>query len=186
MEYLTLSWRSLHTTIYHLSEKIKKANQHYDLIVAVARGGLTVSHILSDFINLHITTFTVSTYKDFKQQTIPEITLRLGDKLHNKSILLVDDVSDHGKTFKRGIEYLKELGAEKITTASPYIKTWTKHVPDFYMKATDKWIIFPFDMKESVGILSKNYAKEGMSSSQIKRKLVQIKIPKYFVEKFVK
>ena len=111
--------------------------------------------------------------------------MRIGNKLHNKSILLVDDVSDHGKTFKRGIEYLKELGVKKITTASPYIKTWTKHVPDFYIKATDRWIIFPFDMKESVDVLSKKYVKEGMSSAQIKRKLLQIKIPKYFVEKLV-
>ena len=37
--------------------------------------------------------------------------------LKNKKILLVDDISDTGKTFIRGIQYIKSLGAENIKTA---------------------------------------------------------------------
>ncbi|MDO8610830.1 MAG: phosphoribosyltransferase family protein [bacterium] len=185
MQYLTLTWKRMQSDIYKLSTKIKEHNERFDLIVAIARGGLSISHIMSDFLKLPITTFTVSTYKDFKQEKIPEITLKIGNNLHKKRILLVDDVSDTGKTFIRGIDYLKELGVEHIKTASPFIKGWTAHIPDYYISKTDKWIIFPFDMKESVVDLCKIFKKEGLTIAESKKKLKELKIPKMYIEHYV-
>ena len=175
MKYLCSNWQELHNLTHTLSEKIEKSKNKYDLIVAVARGGLTISHMLSDFLHLPITTFTVSSYKDFKQTKMSKITLKIGNKLHNKKILLIDDVSDTGKTFIRGIKYLKELGAEEIITASVFIKPWTKFTPDYYVESTDKWIIFPYDLKETITDLKKNTSAKD---------LLTIGIPKYFIEKY--
>lgn len=185
MKYLCLSWEQLHDEIYELSQKIKKSGQKFDLIVTIARSGLSISHILSDFLELPITSFTISSYKDLKQAVTPKITLKLGNKLHNKKILLVDDVSDTGKTFERGIKYLTDLGAEKIVTASLYIKPWTKFLPDFHAKSTDRWIIWPFDMKETILILRRKYLSEGITETRIKQQLLKIGLPKRFVDIFV-
>lgn len=170
----------MHNDIHDLSLKIAKKYKP-DILVAIARGGLTIAHIMSDFLDLPITTFTVSSYHDQKQVTIPKITLHLGNKLHNKKILLVDNISDTGKTFFRGIEYLKENGAEEIMTTAPYIKPWTKYVPDFYLKSYTEWIIFPFDMKENTQIIAKNLAEKGLDKKQIIRELKKIKIPEEFI-----
>ena len=177
MRYLCPNWQQLHNETHKLSEKIEKSKIKFDLIVAIARGGLTTAHMMSDFLKLPITTFTVSSYKGLKQDKMSKITLRLGNKLHNKRILLVDDVSDTGKTFVRGIKYLNELGAEKIFTASVYIKTWTTHFPNFYILSTNKWIIFPYDMKETIDALKDKHSS---------KELLDIGIPKYFVEKYGK
>ena len=171
----------MHDDIHDLSIKIEK-NYRADIIVAIARGGLTIAHILSDFLDLPITSFTVSSYYDQKQVSIPKITLHLGNKLHGKKILLVDNVSDTGKTFIRGLAYLKENGASEIKTVSPYIKPWTKFMPDFYQKSLDEWIIFPFDMKENVLSVAKGLKKEGHSKKEIVRIFQKIKIPKRFVD----
>ena len=185
MEYHLVKWRQLHNHTFKLAQKIKKDKIKIDLIVSIARGGLTISHILSDFLELPITTFTISSYHDLKQTKIPEITFKIGNKLHNKNILLVDDVSDTGKTFIRGIEYLKNLGAKNIKTASLFIKPWTKFMPNYHQESTDKWIIFPFDMKETVVSLTRVYKKKGYSLKDINKRLIKIGLPKKFINSYV-
>ena len=175
MKFLYVSWSTLHQDIYKLTDKIKKTGNEFDLIVAMARGGLSVAQMLSDLIDLPIASFTIKSYKDLKQKETPVVTFKLGNKLHGKKILLADDVSDSGKTFIRGIEYLKELGAENIKTASVFIKPATKYVPDYYEKSVSDWIIFPYEMRETIAVL----IKKGLS----KKQLLSIGLPKYFVDR---
>jgi len=110
----------------------------------------------------------------------------VGGDLKNKHILLVDDVSDTGKTFVRGIKYLLDLEAASVTTASPFIKPWTKYMPDFYVKQVDEWIVFPYDMRETVEALQTNLLKDGKSIDHIAKQLAIIKIPKKFITKYLK
>lgn len=175
MKFLYVSWSNFHQNIYKLAEQIKKTENDFDLIVAMARGGLSVAQILSDLLDLPIASFTIKSYKDLKQEKTPIVTFKLGNKLHGKKILLVDDVSDSGKTFIRGVEYLKELGAQNIKTASVIIKPVTKYVPDYYQKSASGWVIFPYEMKETIAILT----KKGLS----KKQLLSIGLPKYFVDR---
>ena len=63
MEYYSVSWKELHNTTYLLTQKIIKDKKKYDLIVGIARGGLTVAHIASDFLRLPVASFTISSYK---------------------------------------------------------------------------------------------------------------------------
>lgn len=182
MKYRYIPWTQLQNDIFKLSEDIKKSKEKFDVIVAIATGGLTIAHILSDFLDdLPITSFTISTYKDFKTHQIPDITLKLGNKFHKQRILLVDDVSDTGKTFVRGKKYVEELGAEHIKTASVYIKPWTTFMPDYHIKEYKDWIVFPFDVRETIRDLKRVMKKEGKTDNQIKRKLETIGISKHYI-----
>lgn len=185
MEYHLVKWGQLHDHTFKLAQKISKDKIKFDLIVSIARGGLTISHILSDFLRLPITTFTISSYHDLKQTTIPEITFKIGNNLHNKNILLVDDVSDTGKTFIRGIEYLKSLRANNIKSAALFIKPWTKFIPDYHQKSTDKWIIFPFDMKETIESLKRLFKNQKLTNVQSIKRLTKIGLPLKFIKKYV-
>lgn len=186
MEYHLIKWEQLHNHTFKLAQKIIKDKIKLDLIVSIARGGLTISHILSDFIGLPITTFTISSYQDLKQTKVPKITFKIGNKLHNKNILLVDDVSDSGKTFIRGIEYLKSIGAKDIKTASLFIKPWTKFMPDYHQESTDKWIIFPFDMRETIESLTRLFKNQKLTNVQSIKRLTKIGLPKKLIHLYVK
>lgn len=168
-----------------LSKKIKAGGNSVDLIVAVARGGLTIAQLLTDFLALPITSFTVSSYRDLQQQKNPEITFKIGNKLHDKKILLVDDISDTGKTFVRGIAYLKELGAKEILTASLLIKPKTNYLPDYYVRNTDRWVIFPYEIRETTEILLAKFRQEGLSEEAIRLKFQVLKLPDYFLPEFL-
>ena len=186
MKYHSVSWEQLHSLIHSLTEKIQKDDKKFDLIVGIARGGLTIAHIASDFLKLPVASFTISSYKDLKQQKLADVSYHVGGDLKNKHILLVDDVSDTGKTFVRGIKYLLDLEAASVTTASPFIKPWTKYMPDFYVKQVDEWIVFPYDMRETVEALQTNLLKDGKSIDHIAKQLAIIKIPKKFITKYLK
>ena len=119
-----------------------------------------------------------------KSGDLSEIAFHVGARLDHKDILLVDDISDTGKTFIRGTKYLQELGANSVTTASLFIKPWTKYIPDFYTKEVHDWVVFPFDIKETIDAINKKMLKEGKKTSQIQNKLEHIKIPKKYIKKF--
>ena len=190
MEFFVVDWETYHDHIFELGKKIVASGKKIDLIVAIARGGLMPARILSDLTELPITTFTISSYHDLKQSSIPQISLHLGNKLHNKKILLIDDVSDTGKSFIRAVDYLKSLGAEEIVTASVYIKPKTVFIPDFYLLSTDKWIVFPHDVKETVDSLYKIGIKEGKTPEEITKQIESIgfspKQVKFFLEQNAK
>jgi hypoxanthine phosphoribosyltransferase len=186
MEYYSVSWKELQHTTYLLSQKISNDNKKYDLIVGIARGGLTVAHIASDFLKLPVASFTISSYKDLKQQELAEISFHVGGDLKNKNILLVDDCSDSGKTFIRGSEYLLELGASKVGTAAPFIKPWTKHFPNYYVVDVDKWIVWPFDVRETIEDLQNVLRKENKTDEFIKKQLIELNIPLEYITKYLK
>lgn len=184
MEFLTLTWEDFHTKVYDLSQKIEASGNKFDMIVAIARGGLTIAHVASDFLHLPITAFTISSYQDLKQHKNPEVRFKLGESLHKKKILLMDDVSDTGKTFVRAVSYLHELGAEDIKTAAVFLKPWATFTPDFYVAETSSWIIFPYDMRETVESLHKKYREEGITEKDIRAKLRELAIPEQYITRY--
>ena len=186
MKYHSVSWKQLHSLTHSLTEKVRKKNNKLDLIVGIAKGGLTIAHIASDFLKLPVASFTISSYKDLKQQKLADVSYHVGGDLRNRHILLVDDVSDTGKTFVRGIKYLAGLEAASVTTASLFIKPWTKYMPDFYVKQVNEWIVFPYEMRETVEALQTNLLKDGKSVDYISKQLALIKIPKKYITKYLK
>ncbi len=170
-----------------LSQRIKKSGKKFDLIVAIARGGLTLAQLLSDSLQLPIASFTVESYKDLKQEKLPHITHSLSTSLHNKKILLVDDICDTGKTFVRGLEHLQELGAEKqnITTASLYFKPHAEYKPDFYFGETSAWVIYPYEVRETIAQVAPIWKQAGISNEEIQKRFLSFGFPHQQVASFL-
>jgi uncharacterized protein len=185
MEFLTVPWTSLHNVSFQLARDIEGKNNKQDLIVAIARGGMTIAHMLSDFLSLPVATFTISSYKDMQQTKLSDISFHVGGELAGKKILLVDDISDSGKTFIRGTEYLKGLGVTSIITAAPYIKPWTKHLPDHYVEKTDKWVVLPYEARETIEAVASLLKKEGKTQNDIIQKLKGLGISEDFINTYL-
>ena len=184
MEFLSVSWSSLHKESYQLSQRIASDGKKHDLIVAIARGGMTNAQLLSDFLSLSVATFTISSYKDMRRDKLSDISYHVGGSLTGKHILLVDDISDSGKTFVRGVGYLKELGASSITTAAPYVKPWTKHLPDYYVEKTDKWVVLPYEVRETIGSVTSAMKKDGAGKKQIQETLNKLGFDEEFISAY--
>jgi len=155
MTFTKLSWQDLERDCLELSQKIKSTK--LDEIISISRGGMVASRILSDLLHLPISHIAIESYADLKQMTEPVVTQISSREFKGEAILLVDEVSDSGKTFERALSYLQELPIAKVYTASSYIKPQTTHIPDFYTKSFDSWIVFPYDIRETYEAFVKEF-----------------------------
>ena len=187
-EFYVLKWSEFYKDIFRLCKKIKEDNYKPDIIVAIARGGWVVGRIISDLLevnqvtDLHITFYT-GVYSTLKEPIILE---GIGKDIKDKRILVVDDVSDTGESLIKAIDYLRSFNPLIIKTATVYIKPWTKFIPDYYVKSIDKWIIYPYEVKETIEKLKNKWLNENKSSEWIENKLIEIGIPKWQVKEFLK
>ena len=171
IDFLSLSWRKLHDDVFSLSQKVKKSQLEFDRIVAISRGGLVTARMLSDFLQIKISTFTMVAYQKITQLGHPEIMEGLKANIMGEKVLLVDEIADSGQSFKLGVEYLESLSPAQITTLAPYIKSQTEFEPDFWEVQTDRWIIFPYEVRETIQDIAQLMKQQGKTLEQVRTKL---------------
>lgn len=173
-QYLPVTWNEYHSLSLLLAEKILSTNTPLNEIVAIARGGLSLGLILTDFLQKPISTITIQSYTDIKKQGLIEITSKLGKPIRDKHILLVDDISDSGKTFARAISYLRAFRPKSITTAALFYKPHSSFLPDFFAKETDRWILLPHEVTEWISALTQKMKTDGRSKADTQAFLKQL------------
>ena len=135
-----------------LAEKIIKSKEKFDIILGISRGGLFPGIYLSDRLSLPLAVISCSAYKKGTKESRDIKEIKISDGISTLSplegkVLLVDDLVDSGGTMKK--LYKKLRNQDKNTkTAVLYIKPWSKFKPDYYIKTTDAWVIFPYQKKE--------------------------------------
>lgn len=173
-QYLPVTWNEYHSLCQLLAEKILSTNTPLDEIVAIARGGLSLGLMLTDFLQKPISTITIQSYTDIKKQGVIKITSKLGKSIRDKNILLVDDIADSGKTFTRAVSYLGALHPKSITTAALFYKPHSSFLPDFFAKETDRWILLPHEVTEWISTFTKQMKKESKSNTDRQAFLKQL------------
>ena len=166
-QYLPVSWDEYHKLAQKLAATVLSHDKQVDEIVAISRGGLTLGHLLSDFLRIPISTIIIQSYTDIQAQGEVAITGKLQRSIRDKHILLVDDVSDTGKTYKRAVRYLRRCGPKSITTVAMFYKPHSVFRPDFFAARTSKWIIFPYEATEMPLLIIQNMQKEGHTKREI-------------------
>lgn len=168
IKYLPIDWQKYHKLAQKLANKIFAKHVHVDEIVAIARGGLTLGHLLSDLIKVPISVITIQSYTDLQTQGIVNLTTKLQSSIRNKKILLVDDVADSGKTLQRAISYLKKSNPETITTVTMFFKPSSVYQPDIFAQKTTKWILFPYEPTEMIELITQKMAHHGENRIKIR------------------
>jgi uncharacterized protein len=174
IRYLFVTWKEYQLLAQQLAETILAGPNKYDEIVAISRGGLTLGHMLSDFLQLPVSTFAIQSYSDIQTQGTMKITQELGKSIEGKRVLLVDDVSDSGKTFERASAYLEAYKPAEVTTVAMFLKPKSVFTPDYSIERTDHWIIFPYEPTEMILAITHKMTKEGKSESDIRTFLVDL------------
>ncbi len=168
-QYLPVTWKAYHTLAQKLASAVLTGPSPVDIIVAIARGGLTLGHLLSDHLRIPIATIAIQSYTDIQSQGEVVMTEKLRTPIRGTHVLLVDDVSDSGKTFRRGVRYLRRLGPKEISTLAMFFKPRSSFRPDYYARQTKKWILFPYEPTEMILLLTQKKALEGKTKADIQK-----------------
>ena len=186
-QYEVATWNQIYDMLLDLANKIQGDGYKPDVIIGIARGGLVPARILSDFLETpELAIIQIEYYVSIAQTRQEPILKRsLHTQITDKKALLVDDVSDTGKSLQLAKNHLQQQGAKEIKTATLYAKPQTITKPDYCEKQTSHWIVFPWDAKETVRKIIQKHEGKRATNKEI-AKLVKAGLPKQLAEKFLK
>ena len=174
-KYVAPSWDRVYELLLDIALRIRSSGFRPDFIVGVSRGGWTPGRILSDLLeNAHTVNIKIEFYVGIgKTSREPIVTQPLSEDITNRNVLVVDDVSDSGKSLKVAMEHMLEKGAANVKTATIYYKPQSIFKPDFFAYSTSAWIIFPWERLEATNLLIKEARTQGRGLDSVRETLRQ-------------
>ena len=187
VDYEAPTWSQIYDMLLSQAQKIQHQQYQPDSIIAIAKGGVIPARILSDLLETaQLSTIEIQFYKDIAQpMSEPTLKKPISISVKGKKILVVDDISDTGKSLKLAQTPLQEQGALEVRTATLYFKPQSITKPDFYEKQTCNWVVFPWEIKETLRKITKKFEGKRAAKKEI-TKLVKAGLPKQLVEELLK
>jgi hypoxanthine phosphoribosyltransferase len=187
VEYEVPTWNQINDMLLAQAQRIQNQQFQPDIIIGIAKGGIIPARILSDLIETpKLATLQIALYLDIAKPTFePILKQPLTVAIKNKKTLIVDDIADTGKSLKLAQTHIQEQGAMETKTATLYFKPQSITKPDFYEKQTNNWIVFPWEIKETLRKITQKSEGKRAANQEI-AKLVKAGLPKQLTEKLLK
>jgi hypoxanthine phosphoribosyltransferase len=177
LEYLKLTWTEVEEACKDISDVIRARNLMDHSLIGISRGGLVPLRILSDQIAAQqVSTLTVRFYEDIgKTWESPDIVFPVQGDVRGKNVILVDDISDTGKSLIAAREHLIDKGAKDIVTATVCVKPHTSLKPDIYAIESSQWVIFPWEVQETVRRIVGSAGAKNEAEAELKKTGIDFK-----------
>jgi xanthine phosphoribosyltransferase len=140
------SYEEFKIDVNMLAKEIKKYNP--DVILSIARGGMTLGHFLAEALEMRdLYSINSIHYEETRKLDIINI-FNIPDLSEKKRIVLVDDIIDSGETMVE----IKRVLAQKfphvdLKVASIFYKEKALLRPDFSAREATEWIEFFWDFQ---------------------------------------
>jgi len=186
VEFEVPTWRQVYSMLLSQAVEIRKSSFRPDIVIAVARGGWLPARVLTDLLETDLGSVSVEFYVGVAEtRKAPVLTQGVSVAVACKKILIVDDVADSGESLKLVKAHILQQGAKEARVATMYCKPWSKVKPDYYAQETKCWVVFPWEIKETVKKIFAKY-KDKAAAGRVTAKLVKAGLPKHLAEKFLK
>jgi hypoxanthine phosphoribosyltransferase len=161
MDKTVLSAQDLLEDSFRLGIEILESGFEPTMIIAIWRGGTPVGMAVQEVFAYcgvqsdHIAIRTSSYVGVDERGTVAVHGLNYIIKKirHDDRVLIIDDVFDTGNTIKAVVDEIRQRARgnapDDIRTAVPWFKPTrneTDMVPDFYLKETAEWLVFPHEL----------------------------------------
>lgn len=186
IQYIAPSWDDMDRLAFQIATSITEDGLKFDRIVTMAKGGWPMARPLVDYIQAsEVASIGIKLYKGINERHLePEVYQDIPVDISGETILLFDDVADTGETLEYVKQYLEGRGAKKIYTATLFYKPHSSIKPDYFAAETIAWIIFPYELRETMDILIDKWESEGADKTEIVERFVKLGFKKDMVEYF--
>lgn len=156
-KYIHLDCEDMFNDVDKLLHLIKNTQKKFDCILCVGRGGMFLSRLLSEYLNISdIIYYPVYSYVEGSEkgiqnsQSVPKLRHNFDyGILKNKTVLIVDDKYDTGITINFIYDEIKMNNVNCDHTTSVWYVNKEANLPQniIYAKtcSSDEWIIFPWE-----------------------------------------
>ncbi len=137
---------------YYSYEEFKKDTQKLvdscrdyepDILLAVARGGLTLSHLMAQALNMRNLYSLNSIHYEGELKLDTFNIFNIPDVSHAKRVLVIDDIVDSGETMREILKVLREkFPTVEFKLATIFYKTTAALQPDYTVREAKEWIDF--------------------------------------------
>ncbi|MDH5482589.1 MAG: phosphoribosyltransferase [Candidatus Bathyarchaeota archaeon] len=182
------TWNQIYNMLLTLSGRIRADGFKPDIIVGVSRGGWAPARVLSDLLdNPNLANVKAEFYLGVAEtKGEPTLTQSVSAVVAEKRVLIVDEVADTGKSLKLVKEHIINEGATEVKVVTVYYKPWSVIVPDYYVKETSHWIVFPWEIKETIRKIIKKCKKNRKPLEKETAKLEKAGIPAEIIKRFLR
>jgi len=115
----------------------------FDSIIAIARGGLILSHAVAEGLNVRdVQSIRTELYDSTCKRDALSI-FGTCELKNSKKVLVLDDISDSGDTLKAVMgELQKDFENVEFTSATLFYKKTSIYEPDIWINEAKEWIDF--------------------------------------------
>jgi len=171
-EYLT--WERFLKVSEKTAEKMNAVRYRPDFIVSLARGGWVYGRVLCDYLN--VSDLVSLKVEHWGMTATPDgeakIKYPFNIDLTGRKVLIVDDISDTGKSLKVATEYIKGMNPADIKTTTLFYLTGSSFKPDFYgEEMTWRWVVFPWNWVEDMVNLVAKVSEDDPAPSTIRDRM---------------
>ena len=157
------SWENIYALSRIVARKIRASGWEPDIVIGITRGGWVPARNLCDFLGIKDLLGVKIEHWGITATPDGEAKLKwpLNVDLTGKKVLVVDDITDTGKSMLTAVEHVKTLNPKEIRTAALLHIKDSKFIPDYFAEEIEwKWIIFPWNVTEDLINLVSNYLDE--------------------------
>ncbi len=186
-QYEAPDWNQIYSMLLKQTERICKSRFRPDVIVGVSRGGWVPARVLSDLLeNANLANVKAECYVGIGEEGgNPKLTQCLSADITGKKVLIVDEVADSGKSLGLVTDHGLEQGAHEIKTATLYFKPCCTFKPDFFEEETECWIVFPWEIKETIrAVYEANKSSQSKTKVELE-KLSAAGVPERLITRFL-
>jgi hypoxanthine phosphoribosyltransferase len=145
-----------------------------DVIIGLTRGGWVPARIICDRLGIK-DLFAVKTEHwgiTATRDGEARLAQRLPVSVEGKSVLIVDDITDTGKSLALAFNHLMELKPASVRSATLLHITHSSFVPDFYSVEVPAekwtWFIFPWNRREDIRTLVSQALEESDDPKRVR------------------
>jgi len=157
-----VTWNDVVDWSKKLARKIVDSGYQPDVIIGIARGGVTPARLLCDYLGvMDLLTIKVEHWVETAGHLEDAIVkYPFTANLEKKKVLLVDDICDTGRSIIVSKEYIERNSKpEQLRVATmQYIKPVAKFVPDYYVDEVVDWVwyLYPWNqMEDTINLIKK-------------------------------
>ena len=131
-----------------MEDLLEKLTKHeFDIIVAITRGGMIPACLMAQLLNIRdIDALNIEYYAgDSNTLEQPFIFPKRYDHINRRKVLVVDDLTESGKTLNYALDYLKQFRPSELKVFTVFKKKSSPFNPDYYLKEIpDGWVNFDY------------------------------------------
>jgi uncharacterized protein len=145
-QFMETSWEMFGELCRALAMRVAREYEP-EMVVGIARAGVIPGAIIASLLNIDFYSMKISRWEGGERvRERPAILSAAPPQARDKRVVLVDEITTSGDTFRLGLAAVRDVLPAEVRTAATFVRPMG-HKPDYFALETDQTVIFPWDRK---------------------------------------